>query len=80
MKTFPLAITDIASTVFEGNAVSVTCPGSAGELTILAGHMPLVTTLKPGTIRVKDASGEEHEFPATEGILEVTPKGATILL
>ncbi|MEK7065741.1 MAG: hypothetical protein AAB938_00110 [Patescibacteria group bacterium] len=80
MKPFPLAITDIASTVFEGNAVSVTCPGSAGELTILAGHMPLVTTLRAGSIRVKDANGREHEFPATGGIVEVTQKSTTILL
>lgn len=80
MKIFHLAIIDIASAVFEGNAVSVVCPGSLGELTILAGHMPLVTTLRAGIIRVKDEDGKEHEFPVTEGILEVTPKSATILL
>jgi len=80
MKLFHLAVTDIASVVFEGDAQSLSCVGALGDLTILAGHMPLVTTLKPGTIRVKDKEGGEHSFPATGGILEVTTKEVTVLL
>ncbi|MEK7134225.1 MAG: hypothetical protein AAB805_02045 [Patescibacteria group bacterium] len=80
MKTFHLAITDIASIVFEEDAQSLSCTGAIGDMTILAGHMPLVTTLKPGTIRVTDAKGGTHEFPATGGILEVTTRAVTILL
>ena len=80
MKTFHLTITDITSAVFDGNAQSLSCTGALGDMVVLAGHMPLVITLKPGVIRVTGANGEKREFPATGGILEVTAKGATVLL
>lgn len=71
----------VGETLFDGEAVSVTAPGSAGELTVLAGHMPLVTALAAGTVRVrinKDTS--PMEFVADGGVLEVTGDGARILL
>ncbi len=80
MKTFHLTITDIASVVFEGDVQSLACIGALGDMVVLPGHMPLVTTLKAGTLRVIDKDGESHEFPITSGILEVTTKTVTILL
>ena len=80
MHTFHLTITDIAAVVFEGDARSLACVGALGDMVVLPGHMPLVTTLKAGTIRVIDKEGESHEFPATSGILEVTPQHVTVLL
>lgn len=80
MKTFHLTITDIAASIFEGEVRSLSCIGGLGDLTVLAGHMPFVTTLKAGVIRVIDGEGNTHEFPATGGILEVTAKKTTVLL
>lgn len=79
MATFPLTIATISKTLFHGPALSVNCPGSEGELTVLAHHTPLVTTLKAGEIRVKT----EHEtltFPLERGLLEVSKNEAVILL
>jgi F-type H+-transporting ATPase subunit epsilon len=45
--------------IFEGEVKSVTLPGSDGEMGILDGHSPLVTTLKTGVIDIKKDSGEE---------------------
>lgn len=67
--------------IFQGDAYSITAPGSEGELTILGEHMPLVTVLKPGFVRIrvtKDA--EVQEIETTGGVLEVTREGATVLL
>ena len=74
-------IAKVNETLFDGDAYSARVPGSAGEMTILAEHMPLVTPLKPGTIyvrAVKDAP--EQEFPVITGVLEVHGGGVTILL
>ncbi len=71
----------VGETLFDGDAYSLTAPGSAGELTVLGGHMPLVTTLKAGTVRLhvtKDS--EAQEFAALDGVLEVTGDGARVLL
>jgi F-type H+-transporting ATPase subunit epsilon len=45
--------------IFEGEVSSVTLPGSDGEMGVLDGHSPLVTTLKAGVIDIKKDSGEE---------------------
>lgn len=53
--------------------------GSAGELGITPRHAPLITTLKPGPVRVLDAQGEENIFFVGGGILEVMPHLVTVL-
>jgi F-type H+-transporting ATPase subunit epsilon len=76
-----LLIAKVNETLFDGDAYSARVPGSAGEMTILAEHMPLVTPLKAGTIYVratKDAA--EQEFVVTTGVVEVHGGGVTVLL
>ena len=66
--------------IFSGLAEFVALPGEAGELGILPGHMPLMTRIKPGAVRVKvpDQAEEELVFVAG-GILEVQPGVVTVL-
>ena len=66
--------------IFSGLAEFVALPGEAGELGILPGHMPLMTRIKPGAVRVKvpDQADEELVFVAG-GILEVQPGLVTVL-
>ena len=66
--------------IFSGLAEFVALPGEAGELGILPGHMPLMTRIKPGAVRVKvpDQAEEELVFVAG-GILEVQPGQVTVL-
>jgi len=78
--TFHLVIASVGETRFDGPATSATFPGSDGELTVLAHHEPLVTTLAKGTITVRDASRDKKEFPIESGVLEVSKNRAVVLL
>ena len=64
--------------IFAGEAEFVVLPGESGELGIYPQHTPLITRIKPGAVRIKTAAGEELVFVAG-GILEVQPKGVTVL-
>lgn len=76
-----LVIAKVDENVFDGDAVSVTVPGSQGEMTVLGHHEPLITTLKAGTIIIRQlADVEPLQIPIQGGMLEVRSDGATILL
>jgi F-type H+-transporting ATPase subunit epsilon len=74
-----LSIYSIKGTVFEGNVDWVNLPGSEGQLTILPKHIPLITYLKNGKIRVK-RNDEVLSFEINSGILEVRPKSQVKIL
>jgi F-type H+-transporting ATPase subunit epsilon len=64
--------------IFTGDAEMVFAPARAGEIGIAPRHAPLLTTLKPGSVRVQTADGERL-FYVTGGILEVQPHLITVL-
>lgn len=78
-NTFHLVIASVGESRFDGAAVSVTVPGTAGEFTILPNHEPIVTTLRPGIVRVKTIS-ETKEFPVDGGVLECSGSRVVVLL
>lgn len=66
--------------IFSGLAEFVALPGEAGELGILPGHMPLMTRIKPGAVRVKVPNQAEEELVfVAGGMLEVQPGLVTVL-
>lgn len=65
--------------IHEGEATMVFAPAEMGEVGIAPRHAPLLTRLKPGTVRVQQASGEELSFFVGGGILEVQPHLVTVL-
>src|SRR3990172_7404624 len=65
--------------IFSGPAEMVFAPGSQGELGILPRHTPLLTTLRPGEVRVKIPDGDEESFYVSGGILEIQPHVVTVL-
>ena len=79
-QTFLLSIASVGETRFDGPAISVTLPGTAGEFTVLAHHEPIVTTLKKGTIAVRDAAHAEHTFAIENGVLECSGNRVVVLL
>jgi len=74
-----LTISKIDKVLWEGEALSVTVPGTGGELTILTHHMPLITTLKAGKITVRNPESKPEEFMIDSGFLEVG-KDETVIL
>ncbi len=66
--------------IYSGEAEFVVLPGEAGELGIYPRHTPLITRIKPGTVRIKpEGGGEEELIFVAGGILEVQPKVVTVL-
>ncbi|MDR2031443.1 MAG: F0F1 ATP synthase subunit epsilon [Azoarcus sp.] len=66
--------------IFSGLAEFVALPGEAGELGILPGHMPLMTRIKPGAVRIKVPHQEDEELVfVAGGILEIQPGLVTVL-
>ncbi|MEK7109337.1 MAG: F0F1 ATP synthase subunit epsilon [Patescibacteria group bacterium] len=76
-----IVIAKVDEVLFEGEAHSMTVPGQEGEMTLLAGHMPLISTLKEGDITVRLSAGAEPRvFHVVGGVLEVRADGATVIL
>ena len=66
--------------IYSGEAEFVVLPGEAGELGIYPRHTPLITRIKPGTVRIKpEGGGAEELIFVAGGILEVQPKVVTVL-
>lgn len=63
---------------FKGQAVSVTLPTGDGEITVLTGHVPLVSTVSAGTMIVRNEDGEQM-FAVARGVIEVTPSSVRVL-
>ncbi|MGA9855151.1 MAG: F0F1 ATP synthase subunit epsilon [Gammaproteobacteria bacterium] len=64
--------------IFSGRAQMVFAPAEMGELGITPRHAPLLTRLKPGSVRVKTDT-DEQVFYVSGGILEIQPHGVTVL-
>ncbi|MGE0847212.1 MAG: F0F1 ATP synthase subunit epsilon [Flavobacteriaceae bacterium] len=54
-------------------------PGSEGEMTVLPQHAPVMSTLKPGVISVKQAGGGEERFAVFGGFVDILPDACTVL-
>jgi F-type H+-transporting ATPase subunit epsilon len=66
--------------IFSGEATFVALPGEAGELGIYPLHTPLLTRIKPGSVRIQVAGKDEEELVfVAGGILEVQPDSVTVL-
>ncbi|MES2204600.1 MAG: F0F1 ATP synthase subunit epsilon [Pseudomonadota bacterium] len=78
-KFLTLDIVSAEETIFSGQVSLLVATGTMGELGIMPGHSPLLTTLKPGKIRFKNIAGEESLFYISGGLLEVQPTVVTIM-
>jgi F-type H+-transporting ATPase subunit epsilon len=58
---------------------SVVIPGAEGEMTVMANHAPVMTTIKPGVVTLKAASGQEERYVVFGGFADILPTGCTLL-
>lgn len=78
--TLHVDIVSAEKSLYSGVAEVVIAPGQRGELGIYPRHTPLLTTLKPGSVRIKVPDQAEEELVyVSGGILEVQPHHVTIL-
>ena len=79
-ETFHLIVASVGESRFDGAVLSATIPTTAGEITILPHHEPLVATLKTGSITVRETLGEPKRFPVQTGIVECSGNRVVVLL
>jgi F-type H+-transporting ATPase subunit epsilon len=60
-------------------AEMITIPGTEGDLGVLAGHEPLITTLRPGVIDVKGGTLGDQRFFVLGGFAEINPERLSVL-
>jgi len=77
--TFKVDVVSAEESVLTGEATFVALPGEAGELGILPGHTPLISRIRPGTVKVVRPDGSEENIFVAGGILEVQPGSITVL-
>ena len=58
---------------------SVIIPATEGEMTVMANHAPVMTTVKPGVVTVKPVSGAEERYVVFGGFADILPEGCTLL-
>ncbi len=80
MKLLKLTITRVDEPVFDSEVVSVTVPGLAGEMTLMADHTAIISPLKAGSILIHEKDGEEESFEIVSGTMELSNNHCTILI
>src|SRR3954465_14697530 len=78
-RTIHVDVVSAEESIFSGEARFVALPGEAGELGIFPRHTPLITRVKPGSVRIEKADGSEEFVFIAGGILEVQPNRVTVL-
>ncbi len=65
--------------LFSGNVAEVDIPGAEGDMGILPGHAPVLSTLRPGVLTMTKDDGTKERIFVRGGFAEVNPQGITVL-
>lgn len=79
MADFTLELVSPERMLFSGPVESVIVPASEGEMTVLAGHAPTMTTLNPGVITVREGSGATRRLFVQGGFADIGAASLSIL-
>ena len=79
MSQFDLKITSPDGSLFDGKVSCLFVRGAEGDLAILAGHIPFITTIKPCECKVLFDDGSERSGRTESGMLSVAENKATLL-
>ena len=78
MASFHLDLVSPEKLLFSGEVDQVDVPGSEGDFGVLAGHAPLIATLRPGILTIYREGGSMRVV-VNGGFAEVSPAGLTVL-
>ena len=79
-NTVHIDVVSAEASIFSGDAEFVVAPASAGEVGLYPNHAPMITTIKPGALRIKQTNeAEETLIFISGGLLEVQPGVITVL-
>jgi F-type H+-transporting ATPase subunit epsilon len=79
MATFHFDLVSPEKLLFSSEVTQVDVPGTEGYFGALAGHAPMVTTLRPGILVIYGEAGEQLRVVVNGGFAEVGPNGLTVL-
>jgi F-type H+-transporting ATPase subunit epsilon len=79
MSTLKFKIVTPEKVIYENEINQVTIPTMSGEITILPNHIPLISVLKAGELKIKDKDGE-HNMAVSGGFLEVRGNNEIVIL
>lgn len=65
--------------LLSASVTEVVLPATEGEMTVMANHSPTMTTIRPGVVTVKEASGQVQKFVVFGGFADILPTGCTLL-
>ncbi|MGE4531169.1 MAG: ATP synthase F1 subunit epsilon [Acidithiobacillus sp.] len=78
-RSFRLNVVDVHGEVYSGTVQFVAVPAEMGEIGILPGHAPLLTSLRAGELRINQDDGQKQILFLEGGLLEIQPEVVTIL-
>ncbi len=79
MATFNFELVSPERVLFSGPVDAVILPATEGEMTVLAGHAPTMTTLKTGFLVVTDSPGNGMRILVRGGFADINPDGLKVL-
>ena len=75
-----LGIYTIEKTLYEGEVDEIIAKTIAGEITVLPDHIPMVSELSSGPLRIKEHGGKEKTIDIEAGFMEIQPESNVIIL
>jgi F-type H+-transporting ATPase subunit epsilon len=77
--TFNFELVSPEQLLFSEKVTEVVIPATLGEMTVMANHAPVMTTIKPGVVTVKLASGQTKKYVVFGGFADILPTSCTLL-
>lgn len=75
-----IAMYSLEKTIFEGEASQLSCFTASGQLTVLDGHVPLMTVISGPFAELVGTDGVRNRFSLSRGVLEVRPQSEVVIL
>ncbi|MBE6587843.1 MAG: F0F1 ATP synthase subunit epsilon [Ruminococcaceae bacterium] len=79
MKTYHLTVSTPDGNAYDGECLCLAVRGTEGELAIMAGHIPFVTSLVPSECKILTEDESEIEATLTGGVLTVGEDSVTLI-
>ncbi|MBF9196150.1 F0F1 ATP synthase subunit epsilon [Microvirga terrestris] len=79
MATFNFELVSPERVLFSGDVDAVVLPATEGDMTVLAGHSPVMTALKTGFLVITSTPGNGRRILVRGGFADVNQNGLTVL-
>ena len=79
MNTFHLVISTPDGNAFDGDAAMLSLRGAEGDLAVMAGHIPFITSVQPGKCKVTAEDESIREGVVSTGLLTVSEEAVILL-